>query len=454
MKRALTLLTVAGATAAIFLTAALPGAAATTPEHPRPRTAAPRTGDPVVAWNRILLGVLRTPGAQPPTVHPTRSLAIVHAAIYDAAVAIDRRWSPYLAFERAPRVASVTAAVDAAAHSSLIALYPALRPQLDENYAEALALVPRGVRRREGILVGERAAARILARRADDGASAPPPPFVAGSQPGDYQPTPPAFAAAAFTHWAAVTPFALERADQFRPAPPPALTSRAYADALNEVKRLGVAQSSSRTADQTQIAQFWAAPIWTTWNEIADTAALTKPRSVAATARTFALLNLSLADAAIAMYDAKYAYHLWRPVTAIQHADADGNPETSPDPVWASFQTTPPDPSYPGAHSVESSAASTVLTAAYGDPLAFTASSDALPGTQRRFDRFSAAAREAGQSRIYAGVHTNLDDRAGHRLGTRVAGWIQDRFLLPRHPTPSHHTAVDTSRIANASRVH
>jgi membrane-associated phospholipid phosphatase len=433
VRLALTLLTVAGATAAMLLTGTPPGAVAATPGHVRSHPAAPPAGDPVVAWNRILLDVLRTPGAQPTTVHATRSLAIVHAAIYDAAVAIDRRWSPYLAAERAPRHASVSAAIDAAAHSSLIALYPVLRPQLDDEYARALALIPGGRRSNEGIRIGEHTAARILAQRADDGSSATPPPFTPGSQPGDYQPTPPAFAAPVFTHWAAVTPFALERADQFRPPPPPALPGRAYADALNEVKRLGVAQGSTRTPDQTQIAQFWAGPIWIAWNEIADTAALTKPRPVAATARTFALLNLSLADGAIAMYDAKYAYRLWRPVTAIQHADADGNPATAPDPMWTSFQTTPPDPSYPGAHSVESGAAATVLTTAYGKALPFTASSDVLPGIERRFDGFSAAAHEAGLSRIYAGVHTSLDDRAGQRLGARLATYIDHRFLLPRH---------------------
>jgi membrane-associated phospholipid phosphatase len=432
MKRALTLMTVAGATAAMLLTAAPAGAAASTPAHVRSRHAAPPAGDPVVAWNRILLDVLRTPGAQPATVHPTRSLAIVHAAIYDAAVAIDRRWTPYLGNQRAPRRASLTAAVDAAAHSSLVALYPALRPQLDDDYAHALALLPAGVRRSQGIRVGKRAAARIVAQRAGDASGATPPPFVPGSKPGDYRPTPPAFAAPVFTHWAAVTPFALARADQFRPPPPPALASRDYGDALNEAQHLGVAQGFTRTPDQTQIAQFWAGPIWTTWNEIADTAALARPRPVAATARTFALLNLSLADGAIAMYDAKYTYHVWRPVTAIQQAGADGNPATTPEPAWTSFQTTPPDPSYPGAHSVQSSAAASVLTAAYGNHLAFTASSDVLPGVARRFDGFTAAAREAGLSRIYAGVHTRLDDRAGQRLGARVATYLQHHFLLAR----------------------
>ena len=247
MRLALTLLTVAGATAAMLLTGTPPGAVAATPGHLRFHPAASPARDPVVAWNRILLGVLRTPGAQPTTVHATRSLAIVHAAIYDAAVAIDRRWSPYLAAEHAPRHASVAAAIDAAAHSSLIALYPALRPQLDDDYARALALIPGGTRRNQGIRIGAHAAARILAQRAGDGSSATPPPFTPGSQPGDYQPTPPALAAPVFTHWAAVTPFALERADQFRPPPPPALAGPAYADALNEVKRLGVAQGATRT---------------------------------------------------------------------------------------------------------------------------------------------------------------------------------------------------------------
>jgi hypothetical protein len=190
----------------------------------------------------------------------------------------------------------------------------------------------------------------------------------------------------------------LRRADQFRPPAPPALRSGAYAVDFNEVKQLGVAGGSARTPDQTQIGQFWTAPIQNYWNEIAQTATLGQHGSLSRTARSFALLNLALADSAIAFYYAKYAYRVWRPITAIRNADADGNPATVADPAWVPLATTPADPSYPGAHSVVSAAAARILADEYGDRSGFSVSSEVLPGVRRFFNRFSAAADEAGIS--------------------------------------------------------
>jgi hypothetical protein len=389
---------------AACLAVALPAAASAHGGAP------PTSPNPVIQWNRTLLAVLRTPGQQPPTVHPTRSMALLHVAILDAVVA-----GGHNRFGDA-------AATDAAAHRVLVTLFPAQQQALDAQYAAVLAQLPDGRRTRAGVRAGERAAARLLAARAGDGSAATPPVYVPGTTPGDYQLTPPDFAPAVFTHWSQVTPFVLRRAAQFRPPPPPALGSRAYAATLNEVKALGDVNSTVRTADQTEQAKFWAAPIQNYWNEIAQTVALEHHDTLAQDAWLFAALDATLADSVIAFYDAKYAYHLWRPITAIRGADADGNPATVADPTWTPLAKTPADPSYPGAHSVVSAAAATVLRAFFGrDSDRFDVTSEVLPGVTRHFDRFSAAVDEAGQSRIFAGVHTRLDDLAGRALGREVA---------------------------------
>src|SRR3954453_9980180 len=264
--------------------------------------------NPVIEWNRFLLGLQATPGDQPAAVHATYDLAIMHAAIYDAAAPIDRSARQYLLRVHAPRHASLRAAVDAAAHGTLVHLYPTLQAAIDQQYARLLAQDPGGSGRAQGIRVGRQVAARIRPGRAGDGSSAPPIPFQPGTAPGDYQLTPPAVAAPVFTQWPHVRPFVLRRASQFRPPPPPALTSAKYAAAINEVKALGVAQDSTRTADQTQIGVFWNPPSWPAWNRIAETAALGHHGSVSQDARAFAALNLTFADSVIAFYDAKYTY--------------------------------------------------------------------------------------------------------------------------------------------------
>jgi membrane-associated phospholipid phosphatase len=231
-----------------------------------------------------------------------------------------------------------------------------------------------------------------------------------------------------------VTPFVLDRGDQFRPAPPPALTSDAYAAAINEVQSLGSATSTTRTAEQTEIGKFWNPPIQNFWNQIAQTVALSQHSDLPTTARLFAVLNLSVADSAIAFYDAKYTYRLWRPVTAIRLADTDGNPSTVADPNWLPLSgNTAADPSYPGAHSTISAAGADVLASFYGDQQHFSITSPALPGVIRAFDSFSAAAQEAGLSRIYSGQHTRLDHDAGLALGHDVTGFTLHTTLLPAH---------------------
>jgi len=392
--------------------------------------------NPVVTWNATLLTIVRTPGAQPKTVHPTRSFAIMHAAIYDAVNAIDKTHEPYLVRLRdVSRSASQDAAASSAAHEVLVALYPSFQATLDNQLKQSLALIPEGPDKTEGITIGKTVADQILAARSSDGSNAQPVPFVFGNGPGDFQSTPPNFPSPQFTNWSHVTPFALESASQFRLGPPPALTSDAYTDAFNEVKSLGIVHSTTATADQALTGSFWNGAIQNYWNEITQTATIGHNLNTARTARLFALLNLSFADGVIAFYDTKYTYNFWRPVTAIRAAASDGNPGTLADPNWLPEVTnTTPDPSYPGAHAVISAAGASVLNSFFGKKdFDFIVTSEVLPGVTRSFTNFSAANKEATLSRIFAGVHFRTDLTSGQRMGSEVADFVVDNFLTLVH---------------------
>jgi membrane-associated phospholipid phosphatase len=380
-----------------------------------PASAGAGSGAIVVDWNRALVKIVNTPGAQPATIHPTRSFAILHVAIYDAVASTTHRDKPYLFSLDAPPGARADAAAAEAGHDVLVSLYPTWKTTLDQQLSDEIASIPAGTPRSQGIAVGNLAATLTLALRANDGSSVTPPAIPAGTQPGEYRPTPPAFTPPVFTQWPNVTPFVMLSAGQFRPAAPPAVDSTAYTQALGEVKSLGEKTSTTRTSDQTVAAKFWPGPIWVQWNEIAEKSALTHHTDLARTAQLFALLNLSFADATIAFYDAKYNYLVWRPITAIRE---------SGDPTWTPLLNTAPDPSYPGAHSAISAAGAAVLAEFFGDADRISVTSDSLPGVVRTFDGYSAAASEAGLSRIYGGVHTRLDHVAGAQLGRDVAAFV------------------------------
>jgi hypothetical protein len=403
--------------------------------HQNSQDSPTKSVNPVVQWNKTLLVIVRTPGAQPATVHPTRSFAIMHAAIYDAVNAINRTHTPYLIrLANVPRFVSQDAAAASAAHEVLVALYPNFKTLLDDQLLQSLASIPEGGDKAEGVRVGKTVADQILTLRSNDGSGAVPAPFVFGSAPGDYQSTPPNFPKQPqFTHWSHVTPFALERANQFRPGAPPALTSDMYSDVLNEVKSLGIAGGTGATADQALTGRFWNGAIQNYWNEIAQTATLQRELTTAQSARLFALLNFSFADGVIAFYDAKYTYNFWRPVTAIRDAANDGNRETLPDPNWLPVVgNTTPDPAYPGAHAVISAAGASVLISILGkNHFDFTVTSEVLPELERSFDSFSAADEEATRSRIFAGVHFRSDLTTGQRLGREIADFVVDNFLTP-----------------------
>jgi hypothetical protein len=391
------------------------------PPTPAPATTETPAPNPVIEWNRTLLAIVRTKAPtplQPPTIHATRDFAILHVAIYDAVVAVDGG-TPYLPERVLTKPASAPAAADQAAHDVLVALYPSQQPALDTELNADLARVSPGERLTRAVNAGRAAAQAILANRAQDGSAAVPPPYTAAPGPGVFEPIAPA--TAVFTHWASVKPFAIRRANEFRPPPPAALSSSSYQQALAQVESLGQNTSTTRTAEQTTIATFWNGNIWNYWNEIAQSASAAHHDTLAQDARLFAQLNVTFADSVIAFYDAKYAYRVWRPQTAIDTGFAG----FAANPLWAPLSKTPADPSYPGAHATISQAGATVLRSFFRSDLdALTVTSEVMPGTTRHFDEFAAAAAEASVSRVYAGVHTQLDEDAGQRLGRSVAEFV------------------------------
>ena len=260
-------------------------------------------------------------------------------------------------------------------------------------------------------------------------------PYVPSTAPGAWRRTPPFFRPPELPQWPYVEPFALTNGAQFRPPGPPSLNSSQYAAEVNQVKALGGINSTNRTAEQTLIARFWSDFSYTVtppghWNQIAQNVMTNRPTTLVESARLFALLNIAMADAGIVVWDSKYIYNFWRPVTAIQRADTDGNPDTEADPDWLPLLNTPPFPEYVSGHSAFSSAAATVLAAFYGsDNVPFTVGSDSVPGVLRSYQSFAAAAEEIALSRIYGGIHFLSADVEGLEAGRHVGDYVFGHFL-------------------------
>jgi hypothetical protein len=290
--------------------------------------------------------------------------------------------------------------------------------------------------------VGRQVAQLTLESRADDGSQTDVP-YIPSDAPGQWRRTPPLFLPPLTPQWRYVTPFCLPDIDPFVPGPPPALDSPEYAEDFNEVKVLGAKDSTVRTAEQSQIAEFWSDFSYTSmppghWHEIAAAIAQDRQLDLGETARLFALISLAQADAAIVCWETKYRYNLWRPITAIQGADDDNNPATTADPAWNQFLNSPPFPSYTSGHSTFSKASAEILTSFFGtDALSFSIGSDKLPGVIRSFASVAACADEVGQSRIYGGIHFQFDNREGKAMGKRIANYISANFLLPNEKLPT-----------------
>ncbi len=393
----------------------------------------------MIDWNNHALSAIRNESMAPPQA--ARNLAILHIAIHDTVNAINPTHAPYLTNLPAPPVISIGAAAAAAGHRTLTSLFPSQTASFDAALADSLADISNETARSNGIALGQLMADLVLNERSDDGASTSVP-YIPSTEPGAWRRTEPFFRPPDSPQWPHVTPFAMISGFQFRPAGPPALGSAQYAADLNQVKLLGAANSPVRTAEQTLMARFWSDFSYTVtppghWNQIAQTVSAQNGLSLQQTARLFALLNVAMADAAIAVWDAKYLYNFWRPVTAIHEADNDGNPDTMADPNWAPLLNTPSFPEYVSGHSTFSSAAATVLRRFFGtDNVPFSVGSDAVPGVIRSYTSFAAVADEIGMSRIYGGIHFLSADLDGLNLGRAIGEHVDDHFFLPLSAPP------------------
>ena len=425
---------------------------------PLPLTA---QSDAVTVWNANA-GVAATAACIAPLANPlheSRIYAMTHVAIHDALNAIDHRARPYT-FEKAEPGASPDAAVAAAARDVLVALIGQLPLELvsqscidagiasvEADYAAALAAIPDDPTKAQGITVGQAAAAAILDLRAADGAVGPFLNFNCpqDTNPGEYQCTP-GTPFIAFEVWANVTPFVLKDSSQFRPGPPYAVTRKKYTADFDEVKSLGgddVTTPSARTADQTEIALFWLESSPLKWNRIARTVSADQGLDLWENARLFGLLNLALADGYIAMADSKNHYNYWRPVTAIQTGDTDGNPDTTGDPAWTPLRPTPPNQDYASGHSIEGGAAAEVLKQFFGtDEISFQDCSETLPAGStcsdpspvlRSYTSFSQAAAENAYSRILIGFHFRKSVEEGTDYGRQIGKRAANLYLRPEH---------------------
>ncbi|HET7096882.1 MAG TPA: efflux RND transporter periplasmic adaptor subunit [Casimicrobiaceae bacterium] len=391
-------------------------------------------------------------------LHESRLYAMVHLAAHDAVNAIQRHSHPYAYDAIAGPDASADAAVAAAAHDVLVSQIPltgvpaecvsAGVARVESDYGNALAAIPEGASKTRGIALGKAAAAAIVARRANDGSTAPmiDPGFAQGAAPGEWRFTPGSPPVAFGAAWAHVKPFALRNAAQFRPGPPLAVRCdagqhaaaecRKYAADLEEVRRLGsdgVSAPSARNREQTEIALFWMESSPHAWNRIARTVSASQRLDMWQNARLFALLNVAQADGYVASWATKFHYRFWRPVTAIREAGADGNPRTIADAGWMSLRPTPPVPDYESAHALEGAAAAQVMKRVFGrDNIAFDACSFTLPAgstctdanaVRRKFRSFSEAAAENGDSRVFIGFHFRDAVRKGLAHGQRIGDW-------------------------------
>lgn len=385
--------------------------------------ALPARADAILDWNaHSARFVADAKLGTPPAV---RAMAIVQCAAFDAVNAITGRHPAGPTQPKAAPGASAEAAVAAAHRVALAALLPSQAAAVEKAYAEAIAAIPEGPAKAAGIETGEKAARAVLAARAAD-ATLPSENFRPGALPGAYVPT----AAPAVPQWGSRKPWLMESPSQFRPEPPPSLKSVRWARDFAEVADYGAKSGALRTAEQTQVARFWEYSLPAIYHGVARSVATAPGRDLTANARLFAATSVAMDDALIAVFDAKYHYNFWRPVTAIRNADVDGNPATRRDPAWSSLIDSPMHPEYPSGHSILASAVAAVLEAegAGGKLPALETRSPTADGATRRWTSAEAFAREVNDARVLAGIHYRFSVETGAEMGRRIGELAVRRF--------------------------
>ena len=409
--------------------------------------------DAVIEWNAVMQATV-TPVPDP--FLQGRSAAITQVAVFEAVNAIVGDYEPYLGSVTAPPGASPEAAAIAAAHRALASLHPDQAGSLDARRIASLAEVPDGPAKNAGIAVGEAAALAVLAARADDGSDTDTP-YTPGTEPGRYRPTPPDFSPAFRPGLGQVKTFAIRSGAQFRVGPPPALRSPRYTRDYNEVKRVGEAHSTSRPPDRADVARFYAvSDIVQIYFPAARQASEAQQKTLSENARIFALLGMATFDAAVACFESKYHYDYWRPVTAIQLGDDDGNGKTDADPDWAAFVPTPPFPSYPSGHASFGGAARRVLERMFGrDGHTITLANPLIPDVVLHYTSWKQITDDIDDARVYGGVHYRFDQEAAALQGKRVGKYVLRHWLRPVHrhvvaPGPGGSPLAGLSSAARA----
>jgi hypothetical protein len=384
--------------------------------------------DAVLDWNEVGVATVLAARQGPPD--GARTMAMMHVAVFNAVNASEQRYAPYGFAARAPAGTSASAAAAAAARTVLVKLFPDQREALEKTYAASLKQISgeRGIE--AGVALGEQAGSDCLSMRASDGVGAANV-YRPITSPGVYVST-----ALPVSHdWREVKPWVMKQPSQFRPEPPPALASALWALDYNEIKDVGARSSQKRTPEQTEAARFWTAVGVATWNPVVRSLATAQPRSLVDNARLFALVNMAASDAFVAVFDGKYAFNFWRPVTAIRNGDSDGNEATAPDPAWMPLVDTPMHPEYPCAHCITAGAVATVLEEEFGKGRVstITMTSATAPGVTHRWERISDYAREVSNARVWGGIHYRNSTEVGERMGREIGRLAVTSVLQPAH---------------------
>jgi len=377
-------------------------------------------------WNEKAVNTVLGRGLGPPPAE--RVIAMMHLAIFDAVNSVDGRYKPYLIKLPAGSDTSKEAAAVSAAATILAAVDPKSADSIKAGLAAELDRIPQGPARTEGLKLGEAVALNMIQSRANDGANAPEA-YRPVTTPGVYVPTPPMFV----PQWPKVRPFAMTTGDQFRPQPPVPLDGERWAADYNEIKAVGRIDSSTRTDDQTQAARFWLSTGGDVYYPLVRTVVANSKLDLLDRARLLALVAAARADGLIAVFDAKYHYNFWRPITAIRYGDEDGNPATERDATWQPIADTPMHPEYPCAHCVQAASMCAVLEAVLGSRaiVEVAMTSKTAPGVTRRWTDLRDFVREVSDARIWAGFHYRFSTEAGAQLGYLVGRHVSDNLMQP-----------------------
>ena len=389
--------------------------------------ASPASADVITDWNQTAIEAMKAANI---AGNPwTRNMAMMHVAMSDAVNSVQGRYASYVSPGPVKSVASAEAAAATAARQILLQQVPNQKALIDQAYAETTKAIPDGAAKTDGVAIGEKCAAAVLADRASDGTNVPDT-YRPLTTPGVWIPTAPPL----FAEYARAKPWVLKSADQFRPGPPPDLKSALYARDYNETKEVGGAKSSKRTVEQTDAVKFWSqSNLSVAWEQMARQLSAAKNLSLAENARLFALLNMGIANTFITDWDAKFTYNFWRPVTAIRNGDQDGNDATERDASWTSLNAVPMHPEYPSQAGIIAGVSIGVLEAVFGPkPATAVTVTDLMdPNLQRHFDNVQQIADQVQDVRVWGGIHFRNSLQVGYEMGTKIVAYLVANSLKP-----------------------